>query len=265
VVPDAVCALALACRARAEAREKAAAHLAAGNVAAAVECYQRCVDITPAMAKHVIEVCVCVRVRAQTFRPGPSIASPCLPPPPFLTLHGARAQMLKAANVAFLVAPYEADAQMAFLARTGQVQVVVTEDSDLLAYGCPRCVLRCAVLCAVRAALTCAQSAGLSPPLPCSALCCCAAVLLCCCAAVQGAVQAGPQRRGRGGVPDRPAPLPQPAARRLDERPVPAALRHGRLRLPGAAARHRHQKGARRAEEVPLLHQGEGNGGLAWL
>lgn len=43
-------------RARAEAREKAAAHLAAGNIAAAVECYQRCVDITPAMAKQVIEV-----------------------------------------------------------------------------------------------------------------------------------------------------------------------------------------------------------------
>jgi hypothetical protein len=46
----------MSCRARAEAREKAAAHLAAGNMAAAVECYQRCVDITPAMAKHVIEV-----------------------------------------------------------------------------------------------------------------------------------------------------------------------------------------------------------------
>jgi hypothetical protein len=46
----------VSCRARAEAREKAAAHLAAGNMAAAVECYQRCVDITPAMAKHVIEV-----------------------------------------------------------------------------------------------------------------------------------------------------------------------------------------------------------------
>lgn len=42
-------------------------------------------------------------------------------------------------GVAFLVAPYEADAQMAYLARSGQVQLVVTEDSDLLAYGCPRC------------------------------------------------------------------------------------------------------------------------------
>jgi exonuclease 1 len=43
-------------RARTEARERAAALLAAGNVAAAVDQYQRCVDITPVMAKQVIEV-----------------------------------------------------------------------------------------------------------------------------------------------------------------------------------------------------------------
>lgn len=43
-------------RSRREAREKAAAHVAAGNLAAALECYQRAVDITPAMAKAVIEV-----------------------------------------------------------------------------------------------------------------------------------------------------------------------------------------------------------------
>jgi hypothetical protein len=30
--------------------------VAAGNLAAALECYQRAVDITPAMAKAVIEV-----------------------------------------------------------------------------------------------------------------------------------------------------------------------------------------------------------------
>jgi hypothetical protein len=36
------------------------------------------------------------------------------------------------------VAPYEADAQMAYLARNGAVHAVITEDSDLLAYGCPR-------------------------------------------------------------------------------------------------------------------------------
>ena len=35
------------------------------------------------------------------------------------------------------VAPYEADAQLAFLALTKQVSAVISEDSDLLAYGCP--------------------------------------------------------------------------------------------------------------------------------
>lgn len=46
-------------------------------------------------------------------------------------------QALKAENVDFIVAPYEADAQMAFLAQTNRVDIVLTEDSDLLAYGCP--------------------------------------------------------------------------------------------------------------------------------
>jgi len=41
-------------------------------------------------------------------------------------------------GVRFVVAPYEADAQMAYLARNGAVHAVITEDSDLLAYGCPR-------------------------------------------------------------------------------------------------------------------------------
>lgn len=38
----------------------------------------------------------------------------------------------------YLVAPYEADAQMAYLARSGAVHAVITEDSDLVAYACPR-------------------------------------------------------------------------------------------------------------------------------
>lgn len=38
----------------------------------------------------------------------------------------------------YVVAPYEADAQMAFLARNGHVDLVITEDSDLIAYECPQ-------------------------------------------------------------------------------------------------------------------------------
>lgn len=51
-------------------------------------------------------------------------------------------QALKSAEVEYIVAPYEADAQMAFLALNGQVHAVITEDSDLLAYGCPRVSLK---------------------------------------------------------------------------------------------------------------------------
>ena len=50
-------------------------------------------------------------------------------------------QALKEAGVEVIVAPYEADAQMAFLARSSSVHAVhavITEDSDLLTYGCPR-------------------------------------------------------------------------------------------------------------------------------
>lgn len=38
----------------------------------------------------------------------------------------------------YIVAPYEADAQMTFLAVSKQVDAVITEDSDLIPFGCPR-------------------------------------------------------------------------------------------------------------------------------
>ena len=50
-------------------------------------------------------------------------------------------QALKEMQVEYVVAPYEADAQMAYLARfapsSTKVELVLTEDSDLLAYACP--------------------------------------------------------------------------------------------------------------------------------
>ena len=42
----------------------------------------------------------------------------------------------------FIVSPYEADAQLAFFARNRLVDAVVTEDSDLIAYGCPRVITK---------------------------------------------------------------------------------------------------------------------------
>lgn len=45
---------------------------------------------------------------------------------------------LRRSGVPFVVAPYEADAQMAYLDRTGQVAAVISEDSDLVLFGCQR-------------------------------------------------------------------------------------------------------------------------------
>eukprot|EP00964_Phaeocystis_antarctica_P118061 scaffold81897_cov53-Phaeocystis_antarctica.AAC.1 len=86
---------------RAKARKEAGALLAAGERERAMNAYAKAVDIKPEHA-HQLQLAM----RAAGFR--------------------------------FFVAPYEADAQLAQLARAGHVSVVVTEDSDLLAFGCPR-------------------------------------------------------------------------------------------------------------------------------
>ncbi|AFZ80951.1 XPG I domain-containing protein [Theileria equi strain WA] len=41
-------------------------------------------------------------------------------------------------GIQVVVAPYEADAQVAYLCRSGIASCAISEDSDLLAYGCPR-------------------------------------------------------------------------------------------------------------------------------
>ncbi|GLD72601.1 exonuclease 1, partial [Lates japonicus] len=41
-----------------------------------------------------------------------------------------------------IVAPYEADAQLAYLTKSGLAQAVITEDSDLLAFGCKKVILK---------------------------------------------------------------------------------------------------------------------------
>lgn len=47
---------------------------------------------------------------------------------------------LRTLNIQYVVAPYEADAQLGFLYRNNYVDFVITEDGDSLVYGC-RCVL----------------------------------------------------------------------------------------------------------------------------
>ncbi|NWV98471.1 EXO1 Exonuclease, partial [Machaerirhynchus nigripectus] len=76
-----------------------------GRLSEARECFGRSVNITHAMAHDVIKA--------------------------------ARAQ-----GVDCIVAPYEADAQLAYLNKTGMVQAIITEDSDLLAFGCKKVFLK---------------------------------------------------------------------------------------------------------------------------
>lgn len=50
-------------------------------------------------------------------------------------------QAARARGVDCIVAPYEADAQLAFLTKCQLAQAVITEDSDLLAFGCRKVAL----------------------------------------------------------------------------------------------------------------------------
>ncbi|KAJ7665982.1 PIN domain-like protein [Mycena polygramma] len=85
---------------------KRAEHLALGKALAAQgktsqarEHYVKCIDVTPQMAFQFIKA-------------------------------------LRAESVPYVVAPYEADAQLAHLERVGLVDGIITEDSDLLVFGC---------------------------------------------------------------------------------------------------------------------------------
>ena len=96
-----------------ESREKRRAHSLAiasnlmreGNRSAAADHFAKAVDITPQLA-HAVQA-----------------ASALL-------------------GVEIIVAPYEADAQLAFLSRNGYVDAVISEDSDLLVYGCPEVLFK---------------------------------------------------------------------------------------------------------------------------
>ncbi|KAL0700185.1 hypothetical protein Bca4012_056307 [Brassica carinata] len=92
-------------RSRKENLARALEHEANGNSSAAYECYQKAVDISPSIAHELIQV-------------------------------------LRQENIDYVVAPYEADAQMTFLAITKQVDAIITEDSDLIPFGCPRIIFK---------------------------------------------------------------------------------------------------------------------------
>jgi len=64
-----------------------------------VDHFQKCVDVTPYMAYQFIKE-------------------------------------LRRIHIPYVVAPYEADAQLAFLEKSGICSAIITEDSDLLVFGC---------------------------------------------------------------------------------------------------------------------------------
>ncbi|KAG0259207.1 Rad2 nuclease [Mortierella polycephala] len=90
---------------REESKKQAMALLQAGKSKLAIDQFRRCVDVTPEMAFAVI-------------------------------------QALEAAQVDFVVAPYEADAQLAYLEKHGLVDGIVTEDSDLIVFGCKKIIFK---------------------------------------------------------------------------------------------------------------------------
>ena len=47
-------------------------------------------------------------------------------------------EVLELLNIQYFVAPYEADAQMAYMVRKNYAQFAISEDSDLLPFGCPK-------------------------------------------------------------------------------------------------------------------------------
>lgn len=72
-----------------------------GKSREAFDQFQKCVDITPLMAATVIE-------------------------------------LLKRQGIHYIVAPYEADAQLVYLEKHHHVQAIISEDSDLLVFGASR-------------------------------------------------------------------------------------------------------------------------------
>ncbi|PPQ66528.1 hypothetical protein CVT26_009501 [Gymnopilus dilepis] len=84
---------------REESLAKGKALLAQGKHSQARDCFVKCVDVTPQMAYQFIKA-------------------------------------LRAESVPYVVAPYEADAQLAYLERSGIADAILTEDSDLLVFGC---------------------------------------------------------------------------------------------------------------------------------
>lgn len=90
---------------RQENAQKAFSALKEGNSVEARKHFAKAVDITPEIARQAID-------------------------------------LIKQLNINYIVAPYEADAQLAYLYKKRLIDVVISEDSDLLVYGINRVVFK---------------------------------------------------------------------------------------------------------------------------
>ncbi|KAF6804462.1 exo1 protein [Colletotrichum sojae] len=86
---------------REESKKQAMELLKAGKPSQAHLEFQKAIDVTPEMARNLIDE-------------------------------------LKKMDVSYVVAPYEADAQLVYLERQGLIDGILSEDSDLLVFGCKR-------------------------------------------------------------------------------------------------------------------------------
>ncbi|GMK55734.1 hypothetical protein CspeluHIS016_0207900 [Cutaneotrichosporon spelunceum] len=92
-------------KSRADHLARAKSYEAQGRMKDARDAYTKCVDITPEMAYQLIKA-------------------------------------LRAEGIDYVVAPYEADAQLYYLEREEIVDGVITEDSDLLVFGCQTVIFK---------------------------------------------------------------------------------------------------------------------------
>jgi len=88
--------------------EKANSFLEQGDEIEARKYFSRAIKITKEMIYHAIDLCRQMRVD-------------------------------------FILAPYESDAQIAFLIKNSYAHIAISEDSDLIVYGCPKIILKLAI------------------------------------------------------------------------------------------------------------------------
>jgi exonuclease 1 len=104
-LPSKACTESERAKRREESKRRGMELYKANKVSQAYPEFQKAVDVTPYMARQLIEE-------------------------------------LKKMNIQYVVAPYEADAQLAYLEKKGIIDGILSEDSDLLVYGAKRLITK---------------------------------------------------------------------------------------------------------------------------